>query len=555
MSKFKYLMPLFILLVVCTRFAYADAIHEAAARGDTQKLASLLEQKKIINRIDRNGRTPLFHAIYNGKQSTAKFLIREGANLNIVDRYGYNALAIAAVQGEKELFFYAVKKGGNLRLVTRAGKTLLHRVAEIGSKSSRHKESEKLLIAKHLIKKGVPIDGNHKSGLTPLHIALMSRFQNLTQAFIRNGANIQATFSDKNHSKNTTPLHLTAERKLPQMALHLIRRKARVNARNINQATPLHVAAGYGAYQTAKILIQHGADVNAVDRQGNTPLHEIAGHWRQEKGHLDTARLLIANKANVNALNQDGRTPYYLARKNSRKMVAAYLKPMTNTRLVSLHDAAEDGNLSMIKILLADGKNINHLDVMGNTPLNRALMNKNIDLAKFLISQGADLNAGNNSGQTPFGLAIRHADPDLIKQMLNEGVKLDPVLLNTAVRAKNVEIVSLLIKKRLNVNVQDPKSGWTPLHYAALVDSYEIAALLLKHGAKTGVPSQKERTPLDIAIQKNHLQLASLIKAYRMEASERLAQEKAAQKKTTTKKILKPKKAPQPGPSYSSGGK
>jgi ankyrin repeat protein len=388
----------------------------------------------------------------------------------------------------------------------------------------------------------------------------MSRFQGFSKYLINHGADIHATFFDKNHSRGFTTLHLAAERKLPSMADYLIRNGVKVDARDINQTTPLHVAASYGAYHTAETLIRNGANVNAVNRQGNTPLHEIAGHWRPEKGHLDIASLLIKNNADVNALNQDGRTPYYLALKKSRNDVAVFLKPLTNTKLVSLHDAASDDNLSLIKILLAEGKNINQADTKGNTPLNRALMNKNVELAKYLVSRGAQLNTVNKSGQSPLNMAVRHGDDPLIKQMLANVVDLDPTLLNAAVHAQKLEIVALLLDKGVNVNVQDPKSGWTPLHFAALVNNYEIAALLLKHGASTRIRSHKDRSAMNIAADKNHLQLANLIEAYGYRESVKIAQEaearaKAKEKAARKQEVKKAKKGSEGSLSYNGGGK
>ena len=54
----------------------------------------------------------------------------------------------------------------------------------------------------------------------------------------------------------------------------------------------------------------------------------------------------------------------------------------------------------------------------------------------------------------------------------------------------------ILIDNRPGVNVTD-KNGWTPLHWAAWKNSFEVAGLLIKHSADVNMKDKDGWTPLD----------------------------------------------------------
>ncbi len=83
---------------------------------------------------------------------------------------------------------------------------------------------------------------------------------------------------------------------------------------------------------------------------------------------------------------------------------------------LSIHKAAEMGNIDAIKQQLANGININAIDESGWTPLHWAASKVHNSVAKLLIKEGADVNAVNKDGLSPldyaenetFGLLIDH---------------------------------------------------------------------------------------------------------------------------------------------------
>ena len=111
---------------------------------------------------------------------------------------------------------------------------------------------------------------------------------------------------------------------------------------------------------------------------------------------------------------------------------------------ITIHEAAYTGNIEAVKQHLAAGTDVNAKDTVGRTTLHYAAMNGHKEIAELLIGKGADVNA------------------------------------------KDKEIAELLIGKRANRQNAKYKGGNTPLHYAASFGQKETAALLRKHGGKTG---------------------------------------------------------------------
>jgi len=116
-----------------------------------------------------------------------------------------------------------------------------------------------------------------------------------------------------------------------------------VNAVAIDGSQPLGLASLFGRPETVQYLILHGAEVNSpsVNEQRVLPLHSAAAGR-----HLEVVRLLLANGADVNSEQQGGFT--------------------------ALHAAAQNGQLEMIQLLLANGAKTDSLTFERKTPADLA---------------------------------------------------------------------------------------------------------------------------------------------------------------------------------------
>ena len=180
-------------------------------------------------------------------------------------------------------------------------------------------------------------------------------------------------------------MHLTATNGHLKIAELPIQRGASVDV--------LHQAVKNGEVAVASLLINHGANPHSADSNGCTPLH-IASH----SGHLGVVKLLLNRGADVNALNKANKTAAELASENDKAEVArliAEYKADANFRnkirsttldtaqyggdedgndeaTASLHAAAEEGNIDVVKSLLERGADINDRNANDETPLARA---------------------------------------------------------------------------------------------------------------------------------------------------------------------------------------
>jgi len=142
---------------------------------------------------------------------------------------------------------------------------------------------------------------------------------------------------------------------------------------------------------------------------------------------------------------------------------------------ISIHEAAALGNIEVVKQFLDSGTDVNAKDETGGSPLDEAAGWGRNDIVELLIAKGADVNAKfDDDGSTPLHLSAWRG---------------------------HFETAELLIAAGSEVNAK-MEDGDTPLDLAekesrrdspqVKAAKKEIAALLRKHGGKTGEESKDE---------------------------------------------------------------
>ena len=222
----------------------------------------------------------------------------------------------------------------------------------------------------------------------------------------------------------------------------------------------MHDAAAAGDLERVKALLKENpALVFGKDNNGMTPLH-----WAALNGHKNMAELLVTNKADVNAKNNLGFTPLQDGELSGDKDVVEFLRQhggrSTMATDSTIHDAARDGELEKIKVLLKDNPDlVFSKDENGATALLTAALGGHKDIAELLLANKADVNATNNYRMTPLHVSAL------------KGYK---------------DIAALLLANNAEVNAKD-SDGDTALKLAASGGFTELVELLRQHGGNSAI--------------------------------------------------------------------
>src|SRR5438046_1304327 len=93
---------------------YGGEIHDAAAKGDIEKVEKLLRSKpELVNARDEMiGWTPLYFAVGRRQKEMVEFLLANQAHVNAEDSLGATPLYYATIDSQKEIADVRQKHGG-----------------------------------------------------------------------------------------------------------------------------------------------------------------------------------------------------------------------------------------------------------------------------------------------------------------------------------------------------------------------------------------------------------------------------------------------------------
>jgi len=175
-----------------------------------------------------------------------------------------------------------------------------------------------------------------------------------------------------------------------------------------------------------------------------------------------------------------------------------------------LMHAAEKGDDTEVKKLLASGANVNAKDQSYRTALIYASMHaiRSEDVVATLLASGADLEAKDYLGRTALMWAVRTGDLGVVKALLASGADVnaadktgDTALLATVdspgIMSQHA-IIHELIAAHANVNAKDA-DGETPLIEAVLTRDAQTVQVLLAAGADVSPRNKYGETALSYA--------------------------------------------------------
>ena len=363
--------------------------------------------------------------------------------------------------------------------------------------------------AKQLLNKGAEVNANDEYGNTPLHIAAFKADLEVVRLFLHRGANIKAKDSNGN-----TALHSASNRGHLKVVEVLLAKGAEIEAKDSNGNTPLHFASMCGRLKVAGLLLDKGAEVNANDKYENTPLH-----YACSQGNSEVVSLLLDKNGKIEAKNEGESTPlHFAASKGNLLILELLVKCRADVTArdkdgnTALHFAAIEGNSNVINLFLAKNPDIDDVNKNLETPVQLALDRKHIDTALLLINHSkvklSSLHAELLVNKALYRKTSKEQKTEILDAVLNKLGKpaFEKRFLETykkyRVNELN-EIIALFEKIQVNNN--------TALHLAAIKDNSNVINLFLAKNPDIDDVNKKLKTPVQLALDKKHIDTALLL--------------------------------------------
>ncbi len=177
--------------------------------------------------------------------------------------------------------------------------------------------------------------------------------------------------------------------------------------------------------------------------------------------------------------------------------------PEPAKQIKSLHEAAADGDIEQVKLLISKGADVNAEDEEKKTPLHYATETGKMEVVQLLVEAGAEVNAGKNDWP-PLSIAVDKDNVAVAEYLIAHGADVNAPVgwtpLQDAAGYGSVEMVELLIDKGAEIN----SGPWTALHCAAKFGNKNVAAYLITRGADINAKDNEGHTPLYTAVHHDY---------------------------------------------------
>jgi ankyrin repeat protein len=352
-------------------------------------------------------------------------------------------------------------------------------------------------LAASLLAAGVFVSVAGASGDGPLAKAVKAGDLQAVRALVKSGTDVNVRSGD-----GSTPLLWAADTSGLETARVLIAAGASVDAANDYGVTPLLHASRTGDAAMVELLLRAGADSSRAHPEGETPLMAAA-----RAGSVAAVRLLLASGADVNAAETFQKTTALMWASSERHadvvdlLLEAGADPNRQAHVTSLtkrHNAdhptggfaalmlaARNGDLEMVRRLVARGANVNLKNGDDASAAMVAIYNDRFDVAAALLELGSDAN----DGSLYVAIEMRDATTD---QFAFDGSRRRPDYPN---KVTALDLVRLLLERGADPNKtfagqfhstsmpNTDRFDNTPFFRASIAADVEALTLLIAHKA------------------------------------------------------------------------
>lgn len=398
-------------------------------------LTNNLEVIQLLLEHNANPHPTLLHtAISNGQVEWAKFLIAKGIDVNAPDINGKSPFIQACFPFNPEALSLLLANNANPFLKNEEGHSILDCLF-LNIKARATKEIEKILE----FYKSLGIELGETSAQSLLNAESKTVLKYMEEAKI--GLLSKLMDMPSTFSFYQDLFYLACQHGFTTL-LDRILEKVEINCLNSKGQTALHIAVMHGQIECAKFLINKKIDCLCTDNFGDTALHKAAILPDQEKGYF-LAKLLLENCNNINFQNKKGETILTLAINKN------------NTPILNLLLKRPDIQMESIQNL--------------NEMIYKSIHLYDINILQLLFNKG-------------FKFA-KDQKTNILHRVIERGM---------------LEHIKFFLE-----NGFDPKEGLPLIHlFKSNFRDEEflfILELLLKHGARLNCINDKEQTPLTLA--------------------------------------------------------
>ncbi|MDH5544597.1 MAG: ankyrin repeat domain-containing protein [Gammaproteobacteria bacterium] len=215
MNPFNRMQNVLVVLIVSVMTACAgDTYSElqlAAARGQTDRVAVMLDKGADVNDYNKHGRTALMMASASGHNDTVALLLKRNAFINAQDVDGMTPLIEAAASGHDKTITLLLENDADINITNKYGATALTNAvffshvdavkALLSAKTRLSEETTEnafliaaglgnLQMLTDLLDYGVNINSRGKKGRTALMAATTFEHEDAVQLLISKGADL-----------------------------------------------------------------------------------------------------------------------------------------------------------------------------------------------------------------------------------------------------------------------------------------------------------------------------------------------------------------------------
>ncbi|MDH3733944.1 MAG: ankyrin repeat domain-containing protein [Gemmatimonadota bacterium] len=483
-------------------------IADAAMRGDTHGVRTLIEAGADVNAAQGDGMTGLHWAARLGDPELATVLLDAGARTDVATRIGaHTPLHVATAAGRAALVNVLLRAGSEPDARTTTGATALQFAAASGDVPS----------IEALVFHGADVDAREPEwGQTPLMFAAAAGRAGAIESLIAGGADPSVTARVLDIVERNRSDAIEQRGGEPPIACSGCLGNYADLVGTHGGLTALLLAAREGHEDAVFALVAGGAHIDgesAADR--TTPLL-----MAMINGHFDLGLRLLAHGANPRLASDAGATPLYAVLNmqwapkarhpqptDYQQQQATYIEVMT-----VLLETGVDPNARLARSLwfTTYNRDLLGVDRTGATPFWRAAHALDVEAMRLLLAYGADPTLPTIKAPTR---RQRTEDHSGLPPVPDGGPAVSPIHAASGVgygqgfagnSHRHVPDGWLLAMKFLveelgaDVNARD-HNGYSPAHHAAARGDNELIRYLVEKGADVTLVARSGQTTVDMA--------------------------------------------------------